>query len=192
MTILGLDAGATTGSAILDGDHLTDLRVWRRMDEAAGRALFAAWLHTLHPTLIVVERPSNPGSRWSADGVEQLGERAGELVGMCEVIHPGIHILRPWPQPQKGEVGWQPWAHAGFVGGDDQWKERTVHHWRRRTDEMGAYCHVGRVNTARRLDLCAFYEVDSIDGSGASRFSVHAEKMERWRSEAEARRRLFP
>jgi len=79
-----------------------------------------------------------------------------------------------------------------FVGGDDQWKERTVHHWRRRTDEMGAYCHVGRVNTARRLDLCAFYEVDSIDGSGASRFSVHAEKMERWRSEAEARRRLFP
>lgn len=78
-----------------------------------------------------------------------------------------------------------------FVGGDDAWKERTVRHWRRRTDEHGAYCHVGRVNTARRLDLCAYYEIDSIDGSGASRFSVHAERMERWRDQAARRGRLL-
>lgn len=116
MIIIAADPGATTGAAVLAGDHITDLRAWRHMDKAGGRALFAAWLRTLSPHLIVVERPSNPGSGWTADGVEQLGERAGELVAMCEVLHPGVPILRPWPQPRRGGDGWQPWAHAGFVG----------------------------------------------------------------------------
>lgn len=114
--ILALDPGKTTGAAILTGDHLTDLRAWKGMDTTAGRAEFARCLRTLDPSLIVIERPSNPGSAWAADTVEQLGERAGELVAMCEILHPGVPILRPWPQPQKGGEGWQTWAHAGFIG----------------------------------------------------------------------------
>lgn len=78
-----------------------------------------------------------------------------------------------------------------FVGGDDRWKEQTLPLWRRRTDEAGAYLHVGRVNTARRLESCVANRVDSCDGSGASRFSVHAEKIEGWRRGAENQGRLF-
>lgn len=73
-----------------------------------------------------------------------------------------------------------------FVGGDDQWKERTLPHWRAVTNAAGAYLHVGRVNTERRLRSCTANRVDSCDGSGASRFSIHAEKIARWMREGEA------
>lgn len=78
-----------------------------------------------------------------------------------------------------------------FIGGDDQWKESTIHHWRKITSAAGAYCHVGRVNTERRLALCSAYAVDSIDGSGAAIFSKHAVKMERWRKEQAAQKRMW-
>lgn len=64
-----------------------------------------------------------------------------------------------------------------FVGGDDRWKERTMHHWRARTDAIGAYLHVGRVNSVRRLESCWLVGADSVDGSGASRWSKHAMRL---------------
>jgi hypothetical protein len=59
-----------------------------------------------------------------------------------------------------------------FVGGDSQWKEHTAATWSSVAHGRGAICHVGRVNTARRIEICARAGVDSFDGSSVSRFAV--------------------
>lgn len=59
-----------------------------------------------------------------------------------------------------------------FVGGSTDWKLATIGKWAALAHKRGAECHVGRVNTARRIRLCAAAGVDSIDGTSASRFAV--------------------
>lgn len=59
-----------------------------------------------------------------------------------------------------------------FVGGDTRWKLATMAQWARLAHARGALCHVGRVNSARRIRLCAAAGVDSFDGSGVSRFAA--------------------
>lgn len=58
-----------------------------------------------------------------------------------------------------------------FVGGSTKWKEETMPMWAALARSCGAICHVGRVNTARRIALCAAAGVDSFDGSSVSRFA---------------------
>lgn len=65
------------------------------------------------------------------------------------------------------------WGVGIFVGGDTEWKERTIRHWGRLARTApggGCYLHVGRVNTARRVALCRDAGVDSFDGTSAVRF----------------------
>jgi len=59
-----------------------------------------------------------------------------------------------------------------FVGGDTAWKLATMRLWARLAHTRGAICHVGRVNSVRRIRLCAAAGVDSFDGSGVSRFAL--------------------
>ena len=59
-----------------------------------------------------------------------------------------------------------------FVGGTTEWKEQTMPMWAALARENGAICHVGRVNTKRRIALCAAAGVTSFDGSSVSRFAV--------------------
>jgi hypothetical protein len=66
-----------------------------------------------------------------------------------------------------------------FVGGSEEWKEKTIHEWAQLARERNAYCHVGRVNSQRRLRLCQMAGVDSFDGSGPSRFEKQLAVMER-------------
>lgn len=66
-----------------------------------------------------------------------------------------------------------------FVGGDTTWKEATMDMWSDVAAQAGAWCHVGRVNTQRRIKLCQMAGVDSFDGSGPSRFAKHLDVMER-------------
>lgn len=58
-----------------------------------------------------------------------------------------------------------------FVGGTTEWKETTMPMWAALARECGAICHVGRVNTKRRIFLCAAAGVTSFDGSSVSRFA---------------------
>jgi hypothetical protein len=67
-----------------------------------------------------------------------------------------------------------------FIGGDDPWKEATAKVWSRAAHAAGAHCHMGRVNTRRRLKIAGVAGVDSFDGSGASRYEKHLRRMERW------------
>lgn len=57
-----------------------------------------------------------------------------------------------------------------FIGGSTEWKLETLAGWCQLARRAGAYCHVGRVNSARRIGLCIAAGAHSFDGSGASRF----------------------
>lgn len=65
-----------------------------------------------------------------------------------------------------------------FVGGDTPWKEATMATWGRVARETGAYLHIGRVNSARRIALCAHAGADSFDGSSVSRYAVTLPRMD--------------
>lgn len=65
-----------------------------------------------------------------------------------------------------------------FIGGETEWKERTMHDWADFAHMFGIYVHCGRVNSRRRLKLCKHAGVDSFDGSGPSRFVKHARVMD--------------
>lgn len=58
-----------------------------------------------------------------------------------------------------------------FIGGSTAWKESAIVPWGRWAAARGIYCHVGRVNTARRISLCLAGLVDSFDGTSATRFA---------------------
>lgn len=70
-----------------------------------------------------------------------------------------------------------------FVGGDDEWKDRTMRSWGHLARDVGCYLHVGRVNTLRRVKLSVEAGADSIDGSSVTRFAVNATKISRWTSQ---------
>lgn len=61
-----------------------------------------------------------------------------------------------------------PWDEIDclFVGGDDDWKLGAAS-WElcREAKRRGKWVHVGRVNSFKRLQLCARNEVDSADGT---------------------------
>ncbi|MDU4254522.1 hypothetical protein [Pseudomonas sp.] len=57
-----------------------------------------------------------------------------------------------------------------FVGGDTDWKVSTVNMWGQLARRRNCYLHVGRVNSAKRIKLCAAAGANSVDGTSASRF----------------------
>jgi hypothetical protein len=59
-----------------------------------------------------------------------------------------------------------------FVGGSTEWKLATMRQWAALARSRAAICHVGRVNTAKRIRLCEAAGVDSFDGTSATRFAV--------------------
>lgn len=59
-----------------------------------------------------------------------------------------------------------------FVGGDTVWKESSLPMWGKLSAETGCWLHVGRVNSRRRIRLCALAGADSFDGTSASKYSV--------------------
>lgn len=72
-----------------------------------------------------------------------------------------------------------------FVGGDTRWKLATMPLWARLAHARGAICHVGRVNSVRRIRLCAAAGVDSFDGSGVSRFAAALPPLDRARRQGD-------
>jgi hypothetical protein len=57
-----------------------------------------------------------------------------------------------------------------FVGGSTEWKERTMPLWCAMAEAHLAWSHVARVNTARRIALCAAAGAKSFDGTSASMY----------------------
>lgn len=58
-----------------------------------------------------------------------------------------------------------------FVGGSTAWKLETLHSWGILSRRRNCHMHVGRVNSAKRILLCAAAGgAHSVDGTSASRF----------------------
>jgi hypothetical protein len=68
-----------------------------------------------------------------------------------------------------------------FVGGSTGWKESSLPMWGGLKRRTGCHLHVGRVNSARRIRLCALAGADSFDGSGPSRFADCLPRLDRAR-----------
>lgn len=66
-----------------------------------------------------------------------------------------------------------------FVGGSTEWKLDTLAMWAGLARSKGAYCHVGRVNTIRRINRCSATGVDSCDGTSAIKFPSTLKKLNR-------------
>lgn len=65
-----------------------------------------------------------------------------------------------------------------FVGGSTEWKLARLADWGALAKQTGAYLHVGRVNSVRRIALCAAARADSFDGSSVSRYAVTLPKLD--------------
>lgn len=65
-----------------------------------------------------------------------------------------------------------------FLGGSTEWKLATMLMWGEFCRSNGLYFHVGRVNSARRIRLCAAAEVDSFDGTSGTRYAVTIPKLD--------------
>lgn len=76
------------------------------------------------------------------------------------------HVLREYP-------------NCGiFLGGSTEFKLRTIYIWGAVAASWDRWYHVGRVNTARRIRLCAEAGAASFDGTSASRFSCTIPRLE--------------
>lgn len=58
-----------------------------------------------------------------------------------------------------------------FIGGSTAWKLSTMATWAELARQKNAWCHVGRVNSKKRIAICQRAGVTSFDGSGASKFT---------------------
>ena len=93
-------------------------------------------------------------------------EWAPRLDGVC----PLLLAVQDGMEPADVEsiVG----SHLGIaLGGSTEWKESTLAAWGSLSRRVGAYFHVLRVNSCRRIDLCRDAGADSFDGSSVSRFA---------------------
>lgn len=79
------------------------------------------------------------------------------------------HLVGPWPQL------------GIFIGGTDDFKMGTMRAWARLANERGAHCHVGRVNSPKRILQCMQAGAHSFDGTNGSRFSKNVPRLDRAR-----------
>jgi hypothetical protein len=64
-----------------------------------------------------------------------------------------------------------------FVGGSTEWKLETLRQWGDLCAELGAWCHIGRVNSVRRIKLCHSARAHSFDGTSVSQFACTLGKL---------------
>lgn len=65
-----------------------------------------------------------------------------------------------------------------FVGGSTEFKLATLAQWGALAAAKGCWLHIGRVNTMRRLYLCAAAGADSFDGTSVSRYGTTLELLD--------------
>lgn len=60
-----------------------------------------------------------------------------------------------------------------FLGGSTEWKLKTMFQWGVVAATLDRHYHVGRVNSMRRIRLCAEAGADSFDGTSATMYSCN-------------------
>lgn len=77
-----------------------------------------------------------------------------------------------------------------FVGGGDEFKEKSLKGWGELARETGCYLHVGRVNSVRRIFLCAGAGAHSFDGTSATRYAVNLPRLDSARGQVDLAPRM--
>jgi hypothetical protein len=76
------------------------------------------------------------------------------------------------------------WPGLGlFLGGSTEWKLQTLYMWGGIAHAFGRHYHVARVNSVRRIRLCAEAGATSFDGSSAAIFSYKVPRFEAGRNQ---------
>ena len=57
-----------------------------------------------------------------------------------------------------------------FLGGSTEWKLTTMRQWGKLARDIGAYFHVGRVNSMKRIHQCQLCGAHSFDGTSVTKF----------------------
>ncbi|MGP5108950.1 MULTISPECIES: hypothetical protein [Pseudomonas] len=142
--------------------------------------------------------------------VDLLGEKADWIV-LPDIVAGGMASLEfslRWLERLKGiptklllavQNGMQPDdvrellspAIGIFVGGDTEWKLGTLNTWGLLARRRNCHLHVGRVNSARRITLCAAAGVNSIDGTSATRFAKTLPPLDAALRHADGQQDLF-
>jgi hypothetical protein len=65
-----------------------------------------------------------------------------------------------------------------FLGGTTEWKLVTLPVWGKVAREADAYLHVGRVNSVRRIRMCAMAGAHSCDGTSATRYALMLPRLD--------------
>lgn len=73
-----------------------------------------------------------------------------------------------------------------FLGGSTEYKLSSMAAWGEFTKERGIWFHVGRVNSRKRILMCAQCHATSFDGTSASRF-----QKTMWRLESARQQQAF-
>ena len=119
----------------------------------------------------------------------------GSAIRTLEVFEHWRYRLTSWPLALVAQDGQEnlsmPWAgiEAVFIGGSTGWKLGPhAEHIIKAAKAIGKWVHVGRVNTPARFEYFENMGVDSIDGTGLSRYSWMREAI----YEKATRPSLFP
>lgn len=78
-----------------------------------------------------------------------------------------------------------------FVGGSTEWKLSTLMAWGGVAERVGCWLHVARVNSARRIRLCALAGADSFDGTSVTKWPSTIHRLDEARRGATAQASLF-
>lgn len=65
-----------------------------------------------------------------------------------------------------------------FVGGSTEWKLETMEAWALLARRRNCYMHVGRVNSAKRIAMCAAVGAHSFDGTSVTQFPSTLGKLD--------------
>ncbi len=65
-----------------------------------------------------------------------------------------------------------------FIGGSTEWKESSAQMWGELARKRNCYLHVGRVNSQRRIAICAAAGASSFDGTSVSMFAKSMPRLD--------------
>lgn len=104
------------------------------------------------------------GGRASLEYSLSWKDRLAGIAPLLLAVQDGMTVdeVRPLVGPQLGI----------FIGGSTAFKLGTMAQWGKLAGERSCWLHVGRVNTARRIALCAAAGAHSFDGTSVSRYAA--------------------
>lgn len=172
---------------------------WRLLVSAAGEHRTEGMPYALDNGAWSAHQTGKPFDETAFElALHALG-RDADFVVMPDIVaggEPSLELTFRWMQRvlnatrvgliavQDGHDVWQVDELLGprvgvFVGGTTAWKLATTPRWAAVCRARGAWCHVGRVNTKRRIALCGAAGCTSFDGTSPVKFPSTLDRLDR-------------